>query len=170
MTCHFWRRFRLRQWWQATSHKDIWATVRCRWGISMPAWRWQQNQPFRCSGGQSGGHRWLRSEEDISLGSLSTLGVRCLEGRPEVANINTMPSVLLSISNLFCGASRGCKYRYNAICFTLNLKPFCGPRARIEFWRLQILHERKFCSLNFRILEFYAKNAKFCTIWKFPTV
>ena len=47
---------------------------------------------FHCSGGQRGGHCWSCSEEDIWLRSLSTQGVRGLEG-------GTTPSVLLSISN-----------------------------------------------------------------------
>ena len=43
-------------------------------------------------------------------------------------------------------ASRGCKYRYNDISFTLDLKLFCAHRARIK-----ILTPSKFRMEIFRV-------------------
>ena len=55
--------------------------------------------------------------------------------------------------------------------FTLDLKLFCAPRARIKIFDIfKISHGKKFRSSNFRILELYAKYAKFCTIQKFPAI
>ena len=55
--------------------------------------------------------------------------------------------------------------------FTLDLKLFCAPRARIKIFDIfKISHGKKFRSSNFRILELYTKYAKFCTIQKFPTI
>ena len=55
--------------------------------------------------------------------------------------------------------------------FTLDLKLFCAPRARIKIFDIfEILHGKKFRSSNFRILELYTKYAKFCTIQKFPAI
>ena len=48
---------------------------------------------------------------------------------------------------------------------------FCAPRARIKIFDVcKISYEKNFRSLNFRILEFYAKYVKFCTIRKFPAI
>ena len=98
-----WRRFRLRQWWRLPCLQGYLGYC-CWWGIAMPAWRWQQSRPFRCSGGQRGGNRWPRSEEDIiSLLSLSTPGRldRLSSNRIQTLlwGFSARPSLLLSISN-----------------------------------------------------------------------
>ena len=122
-------------------YEDIWATVQCWWGISMPVWRWQQSRSFRCSSGQRGGHGWASSKEDICLRSLSMPGVR--EG---VQRLPTTSSVLLSISNC-------------SVVFVLESK----------FWHLQnFARQKKTRSLNFHILEFYAKMRNFAPYENFP--
>ena len=67
-----------------------------------------------------------------------------LEGRPEAANIDTTPSLLLSTSNC------------------------CAPRAKIKILTSSKFRTEKF-SYGF-FLKFYAKYAKFCTIRKFPAI
>ena len=139
-----WRRFWLRQWWRLPCLQGY-LDYCCRWGINMPAWRWQQSRLFRCSGGQRGGNRWPRSEEDIiSLLSLSTPGRL---DRLLLWGFSARPSPLLSISNCM----------------------FCAPRARIKILTFSKFHTKK-NSLNLRILEFYTKYAKFCTTRKFPFI
>ena len=52
--------------------------------------------------------------------------------------------------------------------FTLDLKLFCAPHARIKNGKFRT--ENFFIVLIFRILEFYVKYAKFCTIRNFPAI
>ena len=142
----------------------------CQWGITMPAWRWQQSRSFRCSGSQRGGHRWPCSKEDIICllylpqggsivcqltgsrhfsgdlvqGGLEIPCVLVFEGDAEqTASFASFITKGLTDEDkrpLGSGrASRGCKYRYNAISFTL-----CA--------RIKILMSSKFRTVQFFVV------------------
>ena len=47
---------------------------------------------------------------------------------------------------------------------------FCAPRARIKILTSSKFRTEKIFVVYFRVLKFYAKYAKFCTVRKFPAI
>ena len=139
-----WRHFWLRQWWRLHVSALLLSVRNCH-----AAWRCQQSWLFHCSVGQRGGNCWPRSEKISSVCSLYRRLDHLLSKR---------------IQTFLWGFSVRGTWKF-------NLKLFWSPCARIEIFDVfKISHRKNFRSLNFRILEFYAKYAKFCTIWKFPAI